>query len=770
MATAKWMGGLVLLILTGCAAREESGGRPWRDYVLDLTEPGRLGQLEQPGTRLISSYDATGGNDDFNRFQAPGSEPGWVTLADVKGPGVVRRFWTTGVDTGHPFKVYFDGEKKPRLSGTVDELFGDRFPFQAPLARYLNLCWFSYLPLTFQKSIRIESKAPPTHPFWGPRRLFFQLNVETCPAGQSVQTFPREWSPDDRAALEKVQAAWWQSVEWPRTTWDGIPPVAVTPGAEQTIFQHNSAGLLSEWWLNLQPADPSGWTQREREKLLQDVVLRIRYDGMSQPSVEVPLGDFFGNAWRTRHYGSLLIGSGPEGYRCAFPLPFKKSCTISVVNGAKRAIQVLLRADVKPLPVGEPAYFHAEWRRSGPASGVPHTVLDVRGRGHFAGCFLGITGQGVTQQDNSWWLLEGDEQMWVDGETRPSWHGTGLEDYFNGGWYYRQAAFSALHGILDRAPFQVAQYRHQLVDPVTFQKSLRITWERGDQNVSHAWFQSTAYFYADQPLAVNPVPADRAALDNRYFRQTLMLQLTELERMNNFQQAINLIAEYRERYPEAEENHLYALRALEYRRLLGEKVSDEDYAPFLNGERGPAAAEQAKLLTWFHAAPNRALLGLNANAQARMYLDGQQVLSGDHPFQLFVTGVELGDGPHVLAADATMTRQDPWIQMAVRTHSGLVGTGLDTQRSRQPSPGWNTVEAGDVKWNTVFQGDLLRGTPDAPMIGSMPNAFVLLGSKAYSIRGEDWSYYKGAAYFRQPFQTPLQGWPAQARRLTGLKE
>ena len=240
--------------------------------------------------------------------------------------------------------------------------------------------------------------------------------------------------------------------------------------------------------------------------------------------------------------------------------------------------------------------------------------------------------------------------------------------------------------------------------------------------------------------------------------------------MNNFQQAINLIVEYRERFPEAEENHLYALRALEYRRLLGEKVPDEDYAPFLNGERGPAAAEQAKLLTWFHAAPNRALLGLNANAQAKMYLDGQQVLSVDHPFQLFVTGVELGDGPHVLAAEATMTRQDPWIQMAVRTHSGMVGTGLDTQRSRQPSPGWNTVEAVDVKWNTVFQGDLLRGTPDAPMIGSMPNAFVLLGSKAYSIRGEDWSYFKGAAYFRQPFQSPLQGLPAQARLLTGLKE
>lgn len=764
------LGAAAILLCSGCSRPEDTSGRAWRDHVLDLIDPMQLTRVEQPGTRLLSSYDATGGNDDFNRFQAPGREAGWVTLADLKGPGVIRRFWTTGVDTGHPFKIYFDGEKTPRLSGTVDELFGDRYPFTAPLSRYMNLCWISYLPLTFRASIRIECKAPPTHPFWGPRRLFFQLNVESCPPGTTVQSFPRELTPEDRAAVDRVQAAWWQAVEPPRHAWGETPSARVEPGAEHVVFRHDQAGVLPEWFLDVQPGEPGVWSQLEKEKLLQDVLVRFRYDGNEAPSVEVPLGDLFGNAWRGRHYGSLLIGAGPDGFRSAFPVPFRKACAISIVNGATRPLAVRFQGNVQTLTNQQPAYFHAEWRRSGPAAGVPHTVLDLKGRGHLAGCFLGVTGQGVTQQDNSWWLLEGDEQMFVDGEIRPSWHGTGLEDYFNGGWYYRQAAFGALHGIFDRAPFQVAQYRHQLVDPLTFKQSLRILWERGDQNVSHAWFQSTAYFYADQPLAVQPVPADRTAVVNRYFRQTMMLQLTELERMNNFQKAIDLIAEYRERYPDAEENSIYALRALEYRRLLGEPVPAEAYAPFVNGEHGASAAEQAKLLTWFHAAPNRALVGLNANAQAQLYLDGQPILKGDHPFQLHVTGVELEAGPHVLAVDASMVRQEPWIQVAIRSQDGLSGTGVDTLRSRKATPGWNTVAADTTGWRTLFQGDLLRGTPDAPYIGSMPNAYVMLGSKAYSIRGEDWSYHKGSSFFRIPFEIPLRGWPKQAASLTGLKE
>ncbi|HMP75539.1 MAG TPA: DUF2961 domain-containing protein [Kiritimatiellia bacterium] len=760
-----------LVALAGCGREAAEPGRPWRAFVEDLTNTVRLANGEAGGTRLISTADPRGGNDDFNQFAGPGSEPGWVTLADLKGPGVVRRFWTTGVDPGHRFRLFFDGEKKARWEGEVDELFGGRAPFTPPLARYLNLCWFSYVPLTYQRGLRIEAQAPPTHPFWGPRRFFFQLNVEDFAADARVQTFPARLDAEDRAVLVAVAARWTEAVEWPEARPVAGAGFEVAPGAETTLWQAEGPGLVPDWQIAAEPLEGAAWTVREREWMLQDVVLRIRYNGQAGASVDVPLGDFFGTPWRHRHYGSLLLGAAPGVFRSAFPLAYTGAVSVSLFNGCDRPIQARFDGTPEPLAGGVARHLHAEWRRSGPEAGQPHVIAIFMGRGLFAGAFLGVTGAAGTQQDDSWWLLEGDEYIWVDDETQPSWRGTGLEDYFNGGWYYRSCAFSAFHGIFDRSPFRVAQYRHQLVDPVAFQRSLRMAIERGDQSVSRAWFQSVAFAYLENPAPVQSTPArreDRRPPEDRFWRQTMMLQLTELERMNNFAKAIDLIEEFREREPAAPENGVYALRALEYRRLLGETVTDEQLAPFLNGEHGPEAAEQAKLLAWFHADSRRALVGLNANAQAQLYLNGQPLARGDHPLAWQVVGVELDAGPLALCADATMVRQEPWVQMGLRTHGGFAGSGIETRRARRVAGTWNALTGDQTEWRAMENRDLLRGTPDAPFIGSIPNAFVLFGAKSYSVRSEDWGYHQGRGYFRMDLSLPLDSWPAQARDVTGL--
>lgn len=773
MSVKTFNGLLLVALLSACRPSAKGPERPWRDFVSDLTNTTRLVSHDTAGTTLISTADPTGGNDDFNQFKGPGSEPGWVTLADLKGPGVVRRFWTTGVDPGHPFRFYFDGEKKPRVEGTIDEVFGGRSPFTPPLARYMNLCWFSYIPLTYQRSLRIESKAPPTHPFWGPRRFFFQLNVETMPTDSRVQTFPGALTDEDKNALERVATAWTAAVEWPVAPTNPSPAVEIPAGEESIVWHSSEPGYLPEWFLDVKPADAAGWSAREKEWLLQDVVLRISYDDRPAPSVEVPLGDFFGNAWRHRDYSSLLMGASPATFRCAFPLAFPGSVSISLLNGCDRPIHAVFAGTPQALPTNAPRYFHAEWRRTGPDAGISHTIANFAGSGLFAGTFLGVTGQGVTQQDNSWWLLEGDEQIYVDDEARPSWRGTGLEDYFNGGWYYRCTAFSGLHGIFDRAPFRTAQYRHQLVDPVSFSHSLRMTIERGDQNVSHAWFQSVAYAYLDEPTPVQPVPpqrADRRAVENRLEWNDMMLQLAELERMNDFERAIALIEEYREQFPNTPESGVYALRSLEYQRLLGTEVTAKHMAPFLAGEYGPMAAEQAKLLDWFYADPQHVLVGLNANSQAQLYLNGEIIARADHPLTWAIAGTKLENGRAALCADATMIRQEPWVQMGLRTHSGFAGSGTTTKRARRVSGAWNALTGDQTEWKLVPNPDLLRGTPDAPFIGSVPNAFVLFGSKSYSVRSEDWAYYQGRGYFRMDLTLPLDGWPAQSREITGLAQ
>jgi hypothetical protein len=759
-----------LAALAGCGRpATPDGARPWRSFVEELTNTTRIASLTLPGTRLYSSFDRKGGNDDYNNFAGPGTEKGWVLLAEAQGPGVVRRFWTTGADPGHAYRIYVDGERKPRISGAIDEVFGGLFPFVPPLARYMNLCWFSYVPITFQKSIRIEAQAPNVHPFWGPRRLFFQINIESLPKNVLVESFPTTLSEQDRDAVARAQQAWRDAVQWPAHTWAATPAQEIGPGETAILFQSDRPGMLREWTLDIQPGDPGAWSPLDREYLLQDALLRVTYDDSAFPSILAPVGDFFGNAWRRRHYGSLLLGSSPDGFRCRWPMPFARAIRVELVNGAERSIRARFDGQLDALDLAQPGYLHAEWRRSGSAAGQPHVIADLVGRGHFVGCFLGVTGDGVTQQDNSWWLLEGDERIFVDGEPRPSWHGTGLEDYFNGGWYYRGAAFSGLHGILDRAPFRVAQYRHQLVDPVAFNTSLRMTLERGDQNVSHAWFRSTAFAYLDRPASVAPVPdrAERRAEETRYQRQTMMLQLIELERMNNFAKAIDLIAEYGQRYPEAEENAVYALRVLEYRRLLGEAVTDAEYQPFLSGERGDSAAQQARLLLWLREQPNRALVGMNVNGTARLFLDNQEILNGDQPYGLQVAGVELAPGAHRIAAQVEWRRQDAWLMLGVVTADGFVGTGPGTRGTRQAPAGWRTTD-DLATWQVMDTRDSVRGVPDAPFIGGMPNAFVLMQAKAYPVSIQDWGYHRGTAYFRLDVQAPVKGWPAVSDKMTGL--
>lgn len=759
-------------LLASCERGPASGERPWRAFLEDTTNTLRLAFEDVQGTILLSTADPRGGNDDFNQFVGPGSEPGWVVIADLKGPGVVRRFWTTGMDPGHRFRFFFDGEKKPRIEGDVDTVFGNLEPFRPPLAMPMNLCWFTYVPLTFQRSLRIETESPPTHPFWGPRRIFFQLNVERLPPGSRVQTFPRALTEPDREVVRRVAEVWQKAVEWPEPP-EALAETLVPPNREAAVASFEGPAVLPEWFVDVRPAENAEWKQAEREALLQDAVLKIRYEGRSAPSVESPLGDFFGCAWRRRDYGALLLGGGPRSFRCGFPVAFTGRVEISVFNGADRPVIVAFLARPRPLPpdVRKFRYFHAEWRRSGPEAGMPHTIANFAGSGLFAGAFLGVTGSAGGPQDDSWWLLEGDESIFVDDEPQPSWRGTGLEDYFNGGWYYRSAAFSAFHGIFDRAPFRVLQYRHQLVDPVRFRRSLRMIIERGDQNISRAWFQSVAFAYLDQPLPVQPVPPrkeDRRAPPNRFEWQNLMLQLTELERMNNFSRAIALIREYTETFPEASDRGIYLLRAIEYRRLLGENVSEADYAPFLAGEFGEEAKRQADLLIWFHADPGRALAGINANAQAQLWFNGRPLARTDHPLAWQVVGVELEGDKAVIAVDATMVRQEPWVQFGLRTHRGFAGSGLETKRSRRVAGAWNALEGDRTEWGPMHIRDLLRGTPDAPFIGSVPNAFVLFGSKSYSVRAEDWGYHRGRGYFRQEIALPLEGWPGQSRLLTGL--
>ena len=181
--------GLAGLVAAAAGCGPRPAGEPVTVAALAerLADPTWLARLDQPDVRMHTSYDRTGGNDDFGTFLRDSKEPGWKVLADLRGPGFVSRVWFTGAKDGYPhrFRFYFDGEETPRLEGDVKELFGGKFaPFLAPLAEYNNYCWYSFLPLPYAKSLRIECERGPAG-----AKPYYQISESALPRGTPVETF-----------------------------------------------------------------------------------------------------------------------------------------------------------------------------------------------------------------------------------------------------------------------------------------------------------------------------------------------------------------------------------------------------------------------------------------------------------------------------------------------------------------------------------------------------------------------------------------------------
>ncbi|MGD0620789.1 MAG: glycoside hydrolase family 172 protein [Bryobacteraceae bacterium] len=271
---------------------------------------------------------------------------------------------------------------------------------------------------------------------------------------------------------------------------------------------------------------------------LKKLVLRAYWDGETEPSVEVPVGDFFGLGLGDYflYQSALTSVAGQKALNAYFPMPFGTSARITVTNeGALRTDNFYYNIDYvtfshAPADIG---YFHAQYRQAAPCKGWTddwkfnwdplvdkkknldgegnYVFMEARGCGHF----IGVTHAILQNQDG--WLGEGDEMIFIDGETLPSINGTGTEDYYNGAWDFGQT-FAYPH---NGAPYMVdperiggryCLYRWHTESPVTFQESIRVTIEHGHANHRSDNFFSSAFWYQTEPhqkFPALPKVADR---------------------------------------------------------------------------------------------------------------------------------------------------------------------------------------------------------------------------------------------------------------------
>ena len=297
---------------------------------------------------------------------------------------------------------------------------------------------------------------------------------------------------------------------------------SVAPGATLTVMDVDGPGTLSHIWFTIADREPHH---------LKRIVLRIYWDGEKAPSVETPIGDFFGLGLGDYHRwdSELLSVGGDRSLNSFFPMPFGRHARMTITNEGKLPVgsfyyNVDYRTYSHPLPQGS-LYFHAHYNQAQPNHGwtdswqtnqdaLVNNKKNASGDGNYVwmeakghGQFLGVT-MSVLQNQDMWWG-EGDEMFFIDGGSKPAMVGTGSEDYFLGAWDFGGMPFSyQLYGApvvgAELAGSRSSVYRFHLDSPIPFTKSFKATIEHGHANGRSDNFYSVAYRYQAEPHAAFP--------------------------------------------------------------------------------------------------------------------------------------------------------------------------------------------------------------------------------------------------------------------------
>src|SRR5919112_1081117 len=257
----------------------------------------------------------------------------------------------------------------------------------------------------------------------------------------------------------------------------GAPTIAIKAGASVVLAEaKNSSGTVRRIWMTMPDRSP---------QMLRGLKLEMFWDGAAKPAVSAPVGDFFGVGLGQMAQFESALFSNPEGrsLNCFVPMPFRTGMRIVMTNESGRDLPELFYDVDYTLGDRHPAstlYFHAHWRRENPTTVKrDYEILPkVSGRGRYLGTNVGVI---VNQSEyfNTWWG-EGEVKIYLDGDAGlPTLAGTGTEDYIGTAW--GQGRYSNLYQgspVADEGRMRWCFYRYHVVDPVFFQRDVRVTMQQ----------------------------------------------------------------------------------------------------------------------------------------------------------------------------------------------------------------------------------------------------------------------------------------------------
>ncbi|HVX11612.1 MAG TPA: glycoside hydrolase family 172 protein [Pirellulales bacterium] len=494
----------------------------------ELTDYGSVARWPDPeySCKQASSYDRATvapdqpgwfANADQNQFIREERNQGRSekVMLDADGPGCIVRIWlTTDRNKQGMLRFYFDHETKPSLTFPAYDLLRGDLKLGPPLAQphpgYQpdgNGGNNFYLPIPYAKHCKITWEEASQ----GSR--YYQINYRTYAPGTAVQTFSRKALEAARPAVERANKLLLAPPAAPRGK-----PVA---SQGKPILQGMELAPRGKHTLDLPPGPAAlDWFElhvpqkqlAEPERALRSLIVQMECDG--ERTIWCPASDFFGSGVGLNAIESWYRSVHADGTMvCRWVMPYEKQARVTLINLTDQPIEVALRANVGPWSWDDRSmHFHAVWHYEADLKTPPHrdwNFVEIAGQGVLVGDTLALFNSIAT------WYGEGDEKIWIDGESFPSHLGTGTEDYYGYSYAPKPPHETPFCGEprIDQPMTQGhnTSWRTRNLDAIPFHRSLKFDIELIPWKTVTLTYAATTQWYARPGAASNVDPQPREA-------------------------------------------------------------------------------------------------------------------------------------------------------------------------------------------------------------------------------------------------------------------
>lgn len=518
---------IIILLLSSCG-KEEVSLKSLLNEMTDKTAityfPENVYSLKQ-----FSSYDRRTVSPDNNDWWANADYTQFIrdeningrrelVMFDADGPGAVVRFWMTFAGEGAyngKLRIYLDEAETPAIEGNIlDILSGEKLAPEplassvSPETKYEQRGHNLYLPIPYSSHCKITYECDSVKMVnnrWRPS-VYYNINYRTYNKNVKVESFTSEILAKNKVLI--AETAKKLTAENKFTSVKISQSGSINPNDSLNVNIVESGRAIAEISLKL--------TAENLNQALRSTVLSISFDG--NENVWVPAGDFFGTGYQTfasKTWNSKVDENGKM--TASWIMPFKTGAKVSVINFGNETVSAELEVStIKYKWKTSSMYFGSTWHEYNRLNTAKNDSLENH-EWHFDVNYIDLKGQGIYAGDaltvfntvDAWWG-EGDEKIYVDGETFPSSIGTGTEDYYGYAWCrpekFSHPFIAQPTGAGNFFPGMTVNMRYRSLDAIPFTTEISSNIEMWHWLKTKINFAMTTYWYAKSGVENNIAP------------------------------------------------------------------------------------------------------------------------------------------------------------------------------------------------------------------------------------------------------------------------